>query len=61
MTRRVFSLNNAWFVTALFTVLSVAATWPLATRFTTEVAWDLGDPVFNCWVLMWTEIGRAHV
>ncbi len=54
MTRRVFSLNNAWFVTALFTVLSVAATWPLATRFTTEVAWDLGDPVFNCWVLMWT-------
>lgn len=54
MSRRALSLGNAWFVTALFAVITVAATWPLATVLGTEIAWDLGDPVFNCWIMMWT-------
>ena len=29
-------------------------TWPLAARLGREIAWDLGDPVFNCWVMSWT-------
>lgn len=48
------SLGNAWFVTLLFTGLAVAWTWPLAPRMTSEIAWDLGDPVLNCWIMMWT-------
>ena len=29
-------------------------TWPLARDITQWIAWDMGDPVFNGWVLMWT-------
>jgi hypothetical protein len=29
-------------------------TWPLARHLGTRLPADLGDPVFNCWVLMWT-------
>ncbi|HKB54126.1 MAG TPA: hypothetical protein VKD22_09005, partial [Ramlibacter sp.] len=43
-----------WFVTVLFIVLTIATTWPLASVMTTNIAWDLGDPVFNCWIMMWT-------
>lgn len=48
------SLGNAWFVTLLFTGLGMAWTWPLTARLTSEIAWDLGDPVLNCWIMMWT-------
>lgn len=54
MKRLTPSFNNPWFVTALFTVITVAMTWPLASVMTTEIAWDLGDSVFDCWVMMWT-------
>ena len=37
-----------------YTAAAVVMTWPLATRLGREIAWDLGDPVFNCWVMMWT-------
>lgn len=29
-------------------------TWPLVTGMSTEIATDLGDPVFVCWVMLWT-------
>ncbi len=54
MKRYTPSFNNPWFVTVLMTALSVLLTWPLARVMTTEVASDLGDPVFNCWIMMWT-------
>jgi hypothetical protein len=54
MKRFAPSLDNPWFVAVLYTVLTVGVTWPLASVMTTEIAWDLGDPVFNCWIMMWT-------
>jgi hypothetical protein len=29
-------------------------TWPLVLHLQRFIAWDLGDPVFICWVMMWT-------
>ena len=40
--------------TLLYTVATVALTWPLITVVHREVAADMGDPVFVCWVLLWT-------
>jgi hypothetical protein len=37
-----------------YTAIAVAMTWPLVTRLGREIASDLGDPVFNSWVMMWT-------
>ena len=37
-----------------YTAIAVVMTWPLAARLGREIASDLGDPVFNCWVMMWT-------
>ena len=37
-----------------YTAIAIVMTWPLATRLGREIAWDLGDPVFNSWVMMWT-------
>lgn len=54
MTRVKPSLNNPWFVTALYTLIAVAMTWPLASVINTKIAWDLGDPALNCWIMMWT-------
>ena len=34
-------------------VISLAATWPLARGLGQDVAWDLGDPVLNMWILAW--------
>ena len=38
---------------ALYLTLSVAWTWPLATRLATSVPWDLGDSLLNAWILAW--------
>lgn len=54
MKRFAPSFDNPWFVTVLFTVLTAVTTWPLASVMTTNIASDLGDPVFNCWIMMWT-------
>ena len=35
-------------------VAAVIMTWPLAAVIDREIAWDMGDPLFNSWVLMWT-------
>jgi hypothetical protein len=37
----------------LFFVVSIAWTWPLATRLSTRIAHDSGDPVLNAWILWW--------
>ena len=49
MTRR-----TAVLVAAIYTVITIGMTWPLALVADKEIAWDLGDPVFNSWVLLWT-------
>jgi hypothetical protein len=48
-------------VFAAYLVLTVAMTWPLAPRMTTDIAADLGDPVLNAWILAWdaTHLGRG--
>ena len=54
MRRLSLSVANPWFVTALFLVITIAGTWPLASVMTTRIVPDVGDPVFNSWVMMWT-------
>jgi hypothetical protein len=54
MTRITRALANGWIVALLFTVITIAVTWPLASVMNTRIAADVGDPVFNCWVMMWT-------
>jgi MFS family permease len=36
-----------------FLLLSVVWTWPLATRLTTRIPHDPGDPILNTWILWW--------
>ena len=38
---------------ALYTLIALWATWPLARGISHDVAWDLGDPVLVIWVLAW--------
>lgn len=40
--------------TLLYGAATFALTWPLVTVINKEIAADLGDPVFVCWVLLWT-------
>lgn len=49
MTRRAAAI-----ATALYLVATIAITWPLPLVLDRELAWDLGDPMFNSWVLNWT-------
>jgi hypothetical protein len=49
MTRRAVVI-----AAALYLAATLVMTWPLATVAHREIAWDLGDPVFNSWVLLWT-------
>src|SRR5688572_12745692 len=46
-------MNRAWHALAAYTVITLAATWPLATGLGRDVAWDLGDSLLNMWVLAW--------
>src|SRR3990172_1415881 len=38
-------------VAGWYTLASVLMTWPLARGLTRDLAWDLGDPLLNCWIL----------
>lgn len=38
----------------VYTVITIVLTWPLLEVIGHEVPSDLGDPLFNCWVLNWT-------
>src|SRR5215831_8970917 len=37
-----------------YTAIAVVMTWPLMRHPSTNIASDLGDSLFVCWVLMWT-------
>jgi hypothetical protein len=37
-----------------YAAIAVVMTWPLTARLGSEIAWDLGDPVFNAYVMRWT-------
>ena len=41
-------------MTAVYLATSIVITWPLATVMRRQIAGDLGDPLFNCWILQWT-------
>jgi hypothetical protein len=45
-------------IAGLYALIAVVMTWPLAPQLATGIAADLGDPVFNAWVLLWTS-GQA--
>ncbi|MBM3820017.1 MAG: hypothetical protein FJW14_13505 [Acidimicrobiia bacterium] len=44
---------GGWQATAAYLVITIAATWPLTAGLGRDVAWDLGDPVLNIWILAW--------
>jgi len=43
----------AW-AAVVYTGLTIAWTWPLATAMPRSLPWDMGDPVLNTWILRWT-------
>lgn len=56
MRRRIF---RELAVFALFVVLAIAMTWPLAGNLSTAVN-DLGDPLLNAWILDWVCHALIH-
>jgi hypothetical protein len=46
-------MQRGWHALAAYTVITLAATWPLAAGLGRDVAWDLGDSLLNMWVLAW--------
>lgn len=50
---RSWSRYRLWAAFALYFVISLAATWPLARDASTLVAGDPGDPILNTSVLVW--------
>jgi hypothetical protein len=51
-SRTVGTLNGRG-AAALYLLLSIVFTWPLATGLTRDIPWDLGDSLLNCWILGW--------
>ena len=49
-----FRLDRAPVALGLYALAAIVLTWPLAAHLGSRIAWDLGDPVFNSWILMWT-------
>src|SRR2546422_2004687 len=43
-----------WVVTAFYLAATIVMTWPLVTVLRHQIGGDLGDPLFNAWVLRWT-------
>src|SRR5258708_21997153 len=41
-------------VAALYLAIALAATWPLVTVLNRQIVGDVGDSLFNCWVILWT-------
>ena len=46
-------MRRAWHALAAYTVMTLAATWPLAGGLARDVAGDLGDSLLNMWILSW--------
>lgn len=40
--------------TLLYALVTCAITWPLITVIHRDIAADMGDPVLNSWILLWT-------
>jgi len=49
MTRRA-----SYLAAGAYLLVALVFTWPLATVIGSEIAWDMGDSLFNSWVLLWT-------
>jgi hypothetical protein len=45
--------RHAAIAAAVYAVLALMMTWPLAAGLARDVAWDLGDSVLNMWTLAW--------
>ncbi|HMB80700.1 MAG TPA: hypothetical protein VKI43_11565, partial [Vicinamibacterales bacterium] len=41
-------------VALLYLAITLVMTWPLVTIMDHRIAGDMGDPLFVCWVLLWT-------
>ena len=41
-------------VALFYLAITLVMTWPLATVMDRRIAGDMGDPLFNCWILLWT-------
>jgi hypothetical protein len=41
-------------VAAAYLAIALVTTWPLARVMTREIAGDLGDPLLNGWIMLWT-------
>jgi len=50
--------QSAWSAAAWYVLATVAMTWPLVLGLTRDIPGDLGDPLFNCWVIGW---GAHHL
>lgn len=48
-----FRTFGGWHAAAVYTLIAVWATWPLARGMSHDVAWDLGDPVLVIWAIAW--------
>jgi hypothetical protein len=46
-------MASAWRALAAYTAIALVATWPLVRGLGRDVAWDLGDPLLNMWILAW--------
>jgi hypothetical protein len=46
---------------AIYLLLTLAATWPLARGLGRDVAWDLGDSLLNMWILAWDGEQMRHI
>jgi hypothetical protein len=50
--------QSAWSAAAWYVAATIAMTWPLVLGLTRDLPGDIGDPLFNCWVLGW---GARHL
>ncbi|HJZ75300.1 MAG TPA: hypothetical protein VKE51_26380 [Vicinamibacterales bacterium] len=46
--------NRLWLVASIYLATAIVMTWPLATVMHRRIAGDMGDPLFVCWVILWT-------
>jgi hypothetical protein len=56
--RKTIARDSVWArplsVAAIYAAAAVAMTWPIISVIHREIAGDLGDTLFNAWVLLWT-------
>ncbi|MEQ1572842.1 MAG: hypothetical protein ABL993_01215 [Vicinamibacterales bacterium] len=46
-------MRRTWAAAGAYLAVAVFATWPLASGLSSDVAWDLGDPLLSMWILSW--------